>query len=40
MIQSSFIDNRSVNFRVLSEDQIWEIKRAAFDVLAKTGCRI
>jgi len=40
MIQSSFIENRSISFRVLSDDQIWEIKRAAFDVLAKTGCRI
>ncbi len=40
MIQSSFLENRSVFFRILSGDQIWEIKRAAFDVLAKTGCRI
>jgi len=40
MIQSSFTENRSINFRVLSDDQIWEIKRAAFDVLVKTGCKI
>jgi trimethylamine--corrinoid protein Co-methyltransferase len=40
MIQSSFIENRSVGFRVLSDDQIWEVKRAAFDVLSKTGCKI
>lgn len=40
MIQSSFNENRSVFFRVLSEDQIWEIKRAAFDILEKTGARI
>jgi trimethylamine--corrinoid protein Co-methyltransferase len=40
MIQSSFIQNRSVGFRVLSDDQIWEVKRAAFDVLSKTGCKI
>ena len=35
MIQSSFNQNRSVFFRVLSDDQIWEIKRAAFDILEK-----
>lgn len=40
MIQSSFVENRSVYFRVLSEDQIWEIKQAAFDVLEKTGCDV
>jgi len=40
MIQSSFKQNRSVFFRVLSDDQIWEIKRAAFDILEKTGARI
>lgn len=40
MIQSSFCQNRSVSFRVLSDDQIWEIKRAAFDILEKTGAKI
>ena len=40
MIQSSFSENRSVFFRVLSDDQIWEIKRAAFDILAKTGAKV
>ena len=40
MIQSSFSENRSVLFRVLSDDQIWEIKRAAFDILEKTGAKI
>ncbi len=40
MIQSSFSENRSVFFRVLSDDQIWEIKQAAFDVLEKTGCNV
>jgi len=40
MIQSSFSDNRSVSFRVLSDDAIWEIRRAAFDILEKTGCKI
>ncbi|MCP4626577.1 MAG: hypothetical protein GY850_24185 [bacterium] len=40
MIQSSFRENRSVYFRVLSDDQIWQIKRAAFDILEKTGAKI
>lgn len=40
MIQSSFTANRSVFFRVLSDDQVWEIKQAAFDVLEKTGCEL
>jgi trimethylamine--corrinoid protein Co-methyltransferase len=40
MIQSSFGENRSVFFRVLSDDQIQEIKRAAFDILEKTGAKI
>lgn len=40
MIQSSFVENRSVYFRVLSDDQIWEIKRAAFEVLEKVGCQV
>jgi trimethylamine--corrinoid protein Co-methyltransferase len=39
-VQSSFVENRSVFFRVLSDDQIWEIKQAAFDVLEKTGCHV
>ena len=40
MIQSSFLENRSVSFRVLSDDQVWEIRQAAFDVLEKTGCDV
>jgi trimethylamine--corrinoid protein Co-methyltransferase len=40
MIQSSFNQNRSVSFRVLTDDQIWEIKRAAFDILEKTGAKV
>ncbi len=40
MIQSSFVENRSIYFRVLSDDQIWEIKRAAFEVLEKVGCQM
>jgi trimethylamine--corrinoid protein Co-methyltransferase len=40
VIQSSFAENRSVFFRVLSDDQIWEIRQAAFDILEKTGYRV
>ncbi len=40
MIQSSFVENRSVFFRALSDDQIWEIKRAAFEVLEKVGAQV
>ena len=40
MMQSSFSENRSVHLRVLSDDQVFEIKRAAFDILEKTGAKI
>jgi len=40
MMQSSFNENRSVFFRVLTDDQVYEIKRAAFDILEKTGGRV
>ena len=40
MLQSSFLENRSVFFRVLSDDQVREIQQAAFDMLEKTGCRV
>lgn len=37
MIQTRSIEKRSVSFRVLSDDQIEEIKRAAFEVMSKVG---
>ena len=40
MIQPSVVENSSVSFRVLSDDQVWEIKQAAFEVLEKVGCQI
>jgi trimethylamine---corrinoid protein Co-methyltransferase len=40
MMQSSFSENRSVFFKVLSDDAVWEIRRAAFDILQKTGCKV
>lgn len=40
MIQTGSIEKRSVSFRVLTDDQIEEIKRAAFDVMSKVGFRV
>ena len=40
MLQSSFVENRSIFFRILSDDQVWEIRQAAFDILEKSGCRM
>jgi len=37
MIQSGATEKSSVRFRVLSDDQIAEIKRAAFEVMSKVG---
>jgi trimethylamine--corrinoid protein Co-methyltransferase len=40
MIQSSFVEQRSPSFSVLSQDQIHEIHRASLEVLEKAGFRI
>jgi trimethylamine--corrinoid protein Co-methyltransferase len=40
MIQSSFTETRSVSFRVLSDEQVWAIHRAALDILENTGCNV
>lgn len=40
MIQSGATEKRSVWFRVLTDGQVEEIRRAAFDVMAKVGFRI
>jgi trimethylamine--corrinoid protein Co-methyltransferase len=40
MIQTDSIEKRSVSFRVLTDDQIVEIRRTAFDVLSKVGFRM
>ena len=40
MIQTGSIEKRSVSFRVLTDDQIAEIKRAAFEVMSKVGFRV
>ncbi len=41
MIQSSNIQSRSVGMKIFTEDQIWEIKQAAFDIIERVGfkCR-
>ena len=40
MIQTDSIEKRSVSFRVLTDDQIAEIKRTAFEVMSKVGFRV
>jgi trimethylamine--corrinoid protein Co-methyltransferase len=40
MIQTGATEKRSVRFSVLSDDQIAEIKRAAFEVMATVGFRV
>jgi len=40
MIQTGSIEKRSVSFRVLTDDQIVEIRRTAFEVMSKVGFRI
>ena len=37
MIQSSHIESGSVSMKILTDDQIWEIRQAAFDVIEKIG---
>ncbi|MGD8703244.1 MAG: trimethylamine methyltransferase family protein [Desulfosarcina sp.] len=37
MIQTSRTVRRSVDMRVLTDDQIWEIRQAAFEVIEKSG---
>ncbi len=41
MIQSSSTAARTVSMRILTDDQIWEIRQAAFDIVEKIGfkCR-
>lgn len=40
MIQTGATEKRSIHFRVLTDDQIEEIKRAAFEVMSKVGFRV
>jgi trimethylamine--corrinoid protein Co-methyltransferase len=40
MINSGAVEKRSVHLRVLTEDQIQEIKQAAFDIMQNVGFRV
>ncbi len=40
MINSAATESRAPFLQVLTEDQIWEIKRAAFDIMAHTGFKV
>jgi trimethylamine--corrinoid protein Co-methyltransferase len=40
MIQTGSIEKRSVSFRVLTDDQVVEIKRTAFEVMSKVGFNV
>ena len=40
MINSGTIEKRSVYLRILSDDQIWEIQRTAFDIMQNVGFRV
>ena len=37
MIQSASTETRSVSMRILTDDQIWEIRQAAFEIIEKVG---
>jgi trimethylamine--corrinoid protein Co-methyltransferase len=37
LIQSSNIQSRSVGMKILTDDQVWEIRQAAFDIIEKVG---
>jgi len=37
LIQSSNTETRSVSMKILTDDQIWEIRQAAFDIIEKVG---
>ena len=40
MIQTGSIEKQSAFFRLLSDDQIEEIKRATFEIMSKVGFRV
>ena len=40
MINSGMVQKRSVYLRVLSDDQIWEIKRSALDIMQNVGFKV
>jgi trimethylamine--corrinoid protein Co-methyltransferase len=40
MINSGAVEKRCVHLRILTDDQIWEIKQAAFDIMQNVGFRV
>jgi trimethylamine--corrinoid protein Co-methyltransferase len=40
MLQTGSVTHQTVQFRALSDDQVEEIKRAAFDILENVGCQV
>ena len=40
MLQSSRTQTRSIGMKVLTDDQIWEIRQAAFEIVEKVGFKI
>jgi trimethylamine--corrinoid protein Co-methyltransferase len=40
MMNSGAVEKRSVHLRILNDDQIWEIQRAAFDIMQNVGFHI
>jgi trimethylamine--corrinoid protein Co-methyltransferase len=40
MINSGTVEKRCVHLRILTDDQIWEIKQAAFDIMQNVGFRV
>ena len=40
MIHSDSMEKRSVRMKILGDDQIWEIQRAAFDVMQNVGFKV
>ncbi len=40
MVQTSFVNSSSVSFRVLTDDQVEEIKRTAFYIMEKVGFNV
>ena len=40
MIHSNYVEAQNVSMRVLNEEQIQEILRAALEILEKTGCDV
>ena len=40
MMNSGALEKRSAQLRILSDDQVWEIQRAAFDIMQNVGFKV